>query len=242
MEVTQAIALTPGDLIIREKKPGWIAMKILALDSWPDGEATAHCLTYESVFNKPDLASLKAAKVKVWHAPIDAKNFNSGWERVGNTQATEEELSGFVEYLKHTDFPRYANFTGQETSEIIHQASEHYKHAYALGDQGKRIEAIEEYSKAIELFPLFFEAVDNRAFTYMELALYEYALRDFEVSLYLNPDGMSAFFSKGECLLRLGKLTAAEEIFSEGISRFPEHAASFQQFLQQAQEMQKVTE
>lgn len=73
----------------------------------------------------------------------------------------------------------------------------------------------------------------------MELALFEYALRDFEVSLYLNPDGMSAFFSKGECLLRLGKLTAAEEIFSEGIRRFPLHAASFQQFLQQAQEMQK---
>lgn len=78
MKITKPLALTPGDLIIREKKPGWIIMKILALDSWPDGDTTAHCLTYESVLNKPDLASLETAKVKVWHAPIDAKNFNSG--------------------------------------------------------------------------------------------------------------------------------------------------------------------
>ncbi|MFZ6743998.1 tetratricopeptide repeat protein [Undibacterium sp. JH2W] len=167
------------------------------------------------------------------------QNFATTWERIGNSQATEEELIGFVEYLKHTDFPRYASFTKQDISTIIRQANEHYQLAHAMGEQGKRIDAIREYGKAVDLFPLFFEAVDNRAFTYMELGLFEQALRDFEVSLYLNPDGMSAFFSKGECLLGLGKLTAAEDIFSEGIKRFPEHAASFQQFLHRAREMQK---
>ncbi|MFZ6874995.1 tetratricopeptide repeat protein [Undibacterium sp. Di27W] len=239
MEITQQLDLHPGDLIIREKKPGWIAIKILAMDTGPDGDATAHCLTYESVSDKPDITSLQKTKVKVWHAPIDAKNFATAWERIGNSQVTKEELIGFVEYLKHTDFSRYANFTEQDISTIIRQANEHYKHAHALCEQGKRTDAILEYSKAVDLFPLFFEAVDNRAFTYMELGLFEHALRDFEVSLYLNPDGMSAFFSKGECLLRLGKLTAAEEIFSEGIKRFPEHAASFQQFLHSAREMQR---
>ncbi|AKJ27044.1 hypothetical protein AAW51_0353 [Caldimonas brevitalea] len=148
-------------------------------------------------------------------------------------------MIGFVEYLKLTDFPRYISFTGQDSKEIVRKANEHYKLAYTLGDQGKRTEAIAEYSQPIELFPLFYEAIDNRAFIYMELGKIREALRDFEQSLRVNPNGMAAFFSKGECLMKLGDLKAAKDIFQEGQTRFPEQRATFTKFLEQVRALQK---
>ena len=238
-QARENLSVKPGDLIVQYDKNGWAAIKILAVDPWLDGTAAAHCLTYKAMPNKPTIESLKQAPVLVWHAPIDASSFNQGWERIGNQAPSKDELAGFVEYLKLTDFPRYVAFTGQDSGEIVRQANEHYKRANALANQDKRMEAIAEYSQAIELFPLFYEAMDNRAFTYMELGRHREALRDFEQSLLVNPNGMAAFFSKGECLMKLGDLKAAEAIFQEGQSRFPEQRAMFKKFLEQVRALQK---
>jgi tetratricopeptide (TPR) repeat protein len=84
---------------------------------------------------------------------------------------------------------------------------------------------------AIELYPAYAEALDQRAFAFMELGLHQQALRDLDESLYLNPDGMTALFCKGECLMKLGHLDEAEAIFTEGQQRFPEHAGRYNEFL-----------
>jgi tetratricopeptide (TPR) repeat protein len=67
----------------------------------------------------------------------------------------------------------------------------------------------------------------------MELGKFEEALLDFEASLRINPGSMSAFFSRGECLMKLGQSSAAEAVFKEGQTRFPEERALFTQFLEQ---------
>lgn len=230
----QSLTVAPGDVIAQQKKDGsWHVLKILQVDDDPDSP-TAHCLSYNDAQSKPTIDGLSLLSVRIWHAPIAARSFSSGWERIGNRAATKDELVGFVEYLKLTDFPRYVAFTGQDSKTIVRRANEHYQHAYQLGDQGRREEAIAEYSKAVDLFPLFYEAIDNRAFTYMELGKYREALADFEDSLRVNPNGVTAFFSKGECLLRLGQAQKATAIFKEGIKRFPEQRANFEKFLQLA--------
>ena len=235
----EKLVVTPGDLIVQKNKDGWMAIKILAIDPWPDGSAAAHCLTYESVPGKPTLESLKRISVRALHAPIDAGSFSQEWERIGNQAPSKEELAGFIEYLKQTDFPRYIAFTGQDAMEIVREANEHYSRAHVLGEQGKREEAIAEYSLAIEIFPLLYEAIDNRAFTYMELGNIREALFDFEHSLRVNPDGSTAFFSKGECLMKLGDLKEAEAVFKEGLRRFPEKRAAFTMFLERVRALQK---
>lgn len=234
----QPLIVKAGDLIIQKDKSGWSAIKILAVDPWPDGSAAAHCLTYETTSSKPTFESLKEAKIRIWHAPINASSFKD-WELVGNQAPSTDEFNGFIEYLKLTDFPRYVSFTGQDSKEIVRKANEHYQKAYALGDQGKRVEAIAEYGKAIDLFPLFYEAIDNRAFTYMELGKVPEALQDFEASLRVNPNGMAAFFSKGECLMKLGQLKAAEAVFQEGQTKFPEKRALFTKFLEKVRALRK---
>lgn len=54
---------------------------------------------------------------------------------------------------------------------------------------------------------------------------------DFEQSLRVNPNGMAAFFSRGACLMQLGDLKAAETLFKEGQSRFPQERATPRKYL-----------
>lgn len=235
----EGISVKTGDVLVQISESGWSAVKVLEVDLWPDGTAAAHCLTYQPLKNKPSIKSLERASILVMHATIDAGSFGSGWERIGNKVPSEEELVGFIDYLKLTDFQRYVAHTGQDAKDIVRRANEHYKRAFSLTSQGKRVEALSEYDQAIDLFPLFYEAIDNRAFTYMELGKLREALADFDHSLRINPNGMVAFFTKGECLTKLGELKAAENVFSEGLERFPEQQEVFSKPLEQVRALLK---
>ena len=222
-----------GDLIISQNGKGeWATAKILAIDAWPDGSETFHCLLYTTTCEKPSFESVELLEVLIYHVPMDSADFKKNWQVLCSLPVTESDLIGFVEYLKHTDFPRYLEITKQDAREIVEQANAHFRAGFALGEEGKKLESIQEYTKAIDLFPLFHEAIDNRAFTYMELGDFASARDGFEASLRVNPDGSSAFLSRGECLMKLGLFDEAEQVFLEGGRRFPEHQATSQQLLE----------
>lgn len=232
--------LKPGDLIASKETDGWSAIKILAVDEWPDGSTAAHCLIYERTQAKPSLDSLRQTPVFAFHAPIDGASFGAQWETLGNQVPTAQELTGFVEYLKLADFPRYLAFTGQDAQQIVRAANDHYARANALCEEGRQEESIAEYDRAVELFPLFYEAIDNRAFTRMELGRYGEALQDFERSLQVHPEGAAAFFSRGECLMKLGELEPAEAVFRDGLTRFPEQRGLFADFLERVRNLRSA--
>lgn len=230
----RSMDLKPGDVIAQRRETGWSVIKILEIDVGPGGEATAHCLLYGEAADKPDLASSAALPVRILHAPIRAASFSDGWERLGNSPVVPTEQSGFVEYLKQTDFPRYLAFTDQDAGPIVSEANRRYRRGNELAEAGDHEGAIVEFRAAIETFPLFFEAIDNQAFSYMDLGRFDLALEGFEQSLRVNPDGVSAFFSRGECLMRLGRFEEAQAVFEAGQDRFPEQRALFADFLQKA--------
>lgn len=221
---TQQLAVKAGDVLVQPAADGksWSALKVFAVEG-----ATAHCLTYESAARKPTLDVLPQSAVRMAHSPRAAASLAEGWELAGNQPATARELQG----LKYMDFELYLRLTGQDVDTIMRTAEAHFERAGAHAVEGRSIEAINEYGKAIELYPAYTDALDKRAFSFMELGLYEKALRDLDESLYLNPEGMSALFCKGECLMKLGHLDEAEAIFIEGQERFPEHATQFNEFL-----------
>lgn len=236
----EVLKLKRGDIIIQQKKgAGWNTIKILEIDQWPDGTKTAHCLMYKESKSKPTLPDVRSLDVYAFHTPIDAASFQTDWEIIGNIEPASDDLYGFIEYLKMTDFQRYANYTNQDINALVSEANATYKEAIALGEVGKHTEAIEHYSKAIEMFPLFYEAIDNRAFTYMDLGKYDNALSGFEESLRVNPNGLTAFFSKGECLLKLGRYEEAASIFKEGANKFPEKSQLFQGFYNKSKQFQE---
>lgn len=225
----EELKVQPGDVITQPNGEGaWDVIKILEVDNYSDGSSGAHCLVYVATANKPDVAAIAGLTTEIMHAPIAAESFGNGWERVGNFPVVEEELEGFFEYLKLTDFARYLSATGQDANELFQRAYAHYLRANELADLEQRVEAIAEYSEALDLYPYFYEAIDNRALTNMELGNYGEALDDFEQSLWVNPDGGTAHLSKGECLMRLGLLDDADAVFREGITRFPERAGDYE--------------
>jgi len=219
---TQDLTVQAGDVVVQPGESGWTTIKVINVD-----DGTAHCLSYEPGTRKPDLASLAQAPIRIAHTAQKAASFAQGWEHIGNQAATARELQG----LKYMDFQLFVQLTGQDPQAIVAAAKAHFMKAQVHGDEGRRTEAINEYGRAIDLFPLFHEALDARAFAFMELGLHQQALRDLEESLYIHPDGMEAFFSKGECLMKLGHLAEAEELFQEGQDRFPEHRTQFVEFL-----------
>ena len=89
------------------------------------------------------------------------------------------------------------------------------------------------------LFPLFYEAIDNRGLIHLSLGKYKKALRDFEQSLQVNPNGKTAFLAKGECLMQLEQLAAAEATFQGGLIHFPEERAAFTKLLERVRALRK---
>lgn len=230
MEVKRGFGV--GDVLVSRREDGdWMAVKILAVDAWPDADDTLHCLVFQPIAQTPTAESFRSPGDRGCHGPISAAGFAEGWEVLCTSPIEDGDMVGFIEYLRMTDFRRYLEVTQQDVDALVAQANAHYRAALALDNDGMKLEAIDAYTQAIELFPLFFEAIDNRAFLHMELGDYATALNGFEESLQVNPDGNSAFFSSGECLLRLGRLDEAQQVFEEGKQRFPEHQDMYVRYL-----------
>lgn len=83
------------------------------------------------------------------------------------------------------------------------------------------------YSQAVEIFPFFVEALDNRGFTRMEMGDYRAAIGDFELAIEAQRNippqehDPTSLFSLGECHHRLGELEKARGIFKQFLERWP---------------------
>lgn len=226
-----------GDILLQENDLTWQTVRILALDEVRVGLTVAHCMVYQKFESRPEIGELTDNRVMIWHMPIDGTSFIDGWETIGNEPIQEAQLIGYIEYLRHTDFPRYCELTGEDMDTRIKKSVEHFERATALSDEKKFQEAAVEYGKSVDAFPLYFEAADNQGLTLMDAGLYEDAIASFDRSLGINPDGVDAFFSKGECLMRLQRFDDAEAIFSEGAQRFRRKRALFKKYLKHTREL-----
>ena len=201
----------------------WQASKILKITQLGDDEPTAHVLLYLPLPDRPSLQTLTQAEVLIWHAPIALSGTAQDAEVLGNQPIKPEELAGYHEYLKRTDFSTYLAETGQSFEQIIAPAQAAYSEGCRLSNEKKFEEAIAAYDQCIDHFPLFWEAIDNKAFTLMDLGRFEEAISTFEESLRVEPDNSSAVFSVGECHFKMGAYDKAVETLTESVKRWPDH-------------------
>lgn len=236
----KANLITSGDIISQRREDGsWHVVKILAVDEMPDNSATAHCLTYQPSAQKPTVGDMQNLQIYLPHSPVDVVEFSNGWQVIGNTPSTVAELSGFTEYLKHSDFQRYAEVVNQKVDDLVAEANRNFQLGQAARQEHQYTEAIEFYTIAFDQYPSFIEAIDNRAFVHMDMGQYSNAIRDFQRSLQLNPNGVTAFFAMGECLMKLEQYEEARLVFEAGLTKFPEKKDLFLEFYNKAAEFQQ---
>lgn len=208
-----------GDVFYTVHEDQYHVFKLLALD---EAHNCCHVLCYEPVPGLPTKDILDQLSVMMYHTPIDSAGFsNPVW--VANRPLSSDDLIGYHEYLRQTQAP----------ADYIPLASSYFNEGIRLSDEGKHAEAIEAYSKASDLVPMFYEAIDNRAFCKMDLGLWQAAIEDFHQSLQVNPVSILAEFSIGECYLNMKRYQEAKTQFEKALAIDPAHQLS-KDFLQKA--------
>ena len=178
-----------------------------------------HILTYKPVDKLPTDEEIDKLQILVYHSPFDKKAFKDAIY-LAHKQIIANDLVGYHEYLRQT----------QDANYYVSIANSYYKTGLKLTDEKKHYEAIDSYSKAVDLFPQFFEAIDNRAFCKMDLALWTDAIEDFKLSLLQNPNSLLSEFSIGECYFKMGDFQNAKRQFEIAHNIDPNHKAP-RQFL-----------
>ncbi len=206
-----------GDVFYTEKEGKYRTFKILKIDNDVN---VFHVKAFEELSSIPKANEIANLNVQIHHFPIDRDGFNKP-KLISNNRVTEDDLLGYFEYIKQT----------HNVNEIVKYAKEFYQQAYRLTNQKKYASAIEKYSKAIELMPNFFEAIDNRSFCFMDLRKWSEAIQGFKQSLEVNPNSLLAMLSIGECYLRLKEYHKAKEYFEKAIQIDPNHPKP-QEFLE----------
>ncbi len=196
-----------GDLMCMERQGKFHISKVIKVDL---DTQTYHILSYFPVDEKPAIDALSELGIFVMHSPI-ASFENS--EKIGHIEVTDDDLQGFYYYLKTNDFRRYCEETNQDLEELIKGANTAFREGYAFTDDKRYDEAIAKYLEAIELYPFFYEAIDNMAFVKMNKERWSDAIDDFRWSLEIEPKSVLAEFSIGECYMRMGQLEEAKEQF-----------------------------
>lgn len=152
----------------------------------------------------PTLGQISSLSVLASHAPSATHELEQSGIVIGNLPVITDDLTGYFEYLKQTNWPRYVQEKGPVLRKELDAARKHYSEGCRLADADQHERAIVAYTKAIDLFPLLYEALDNRGFSRMDLHLLQEAILDFEASLEVNPDNAATFFHRG-VLSSIGK-------------------------------------
>jgi tetratricopeptide (TPR) repeat protein len=219
---SQKTEFEEGDIFYSFLDNKYQLYKLLKVDA---DSNTYHVMCYAGIDALPKPNEVKDLEVLVYHAPIDKDGFEKP-VYFYKQRVTADDLTGYHEYLKQT----------HDAGFLVALAKKYYQSAYQLTDAKKHDLAIDEYSKAIDLIPQFFEAIDNKAFCKMDLGRWADAIEDFEASLVVNPRNFVAEFSIGECYLRLKDGVKAKEHLERAIAIDPTHPQA-KEFLKKAVKM-----
>lgn len=103
-------------------------------------------------------------------------------------------------------------------------------HGKLLATDEKFAEAVQAYSRALELDPYGLEAYGNRGLAYRQLQQYREAVYDFNIVLRLSPEMAKGYYDRAETYRMAGKLDKAARDYEEAIKLDPEFALAYAQY------------
>ncbi len=214
--------LKEGDIVYLQQYNKFQLNKIVKIGEDPQ---LYHTILYKPIDALPSLSELDSLEIYLWEISVNAF---TDYEYLTNVPVKEEELIGYFEFLKQTDFKKYAEETKQDVKDIAAKAVLAFNRGTKFCGVQKFSEAISAFDEALDLFPLFFEALDNKGFSYMDLGEWNNAIACFEGSLAINPRSFIAEFSIGECFYHSENFQKALSSFERALSIEPENVVGLE--------------
>lgn len=114
----------------------------------------------------------------------------------------------------------------QETKPKRGSESDPWENLHAKGYAARKKEnynqAVELYSKALELKPDYFKALFNRGFAYDKLGEYDMAIKDYQRAISVEPQNAYAYYNIAISLDKKGDYQSTIENFTKAISILPD--------------------
>ena len=119
----------------------------------------------------------------------------------------------FVAFFKMKDLLEKDQYIGKLADDVWNKQppSRYFNLGYHLGKQGKHVEAIEQYSKAIELKPDYTDAYNNRGVLYAKLNKIDEAMADYNKAIELKPDYTDIYNNRAELQIAAKKFEDVEQ-------------------------------
>ena len=114
--------------------------------------------------------------------------------------------------------------------------------AIALKKQGKLVEAVEAYIKALFIKPNYSEAYNNMGVTLKNQGKLEEAIEAFKNAISTNPNYSDAYYNMGNALKKQGKLEEAIDAYNKVLSLKPENAQAYNNLGMTLQELGRLEE
>ena len=138
-----------------------------------------------------------------------------------------EELHDICEESLFPDFIGFAYTQRSNAPYPITNAEEYVRRGVEAGQRGQYSEAIEDFTKAIELKPDYAEAFSLRGLAYDRQGEHEHAIEDFTKAIELKPDHINAHYNRGFVYDTKGEYDRAVEDYTKVIELKPEFANAY---------------
>lgn len=95
------------------------------------------------------------------------------------------------------------------------EAQKYYNEGFTLYNQGKYLEALEQFDKASEIDPNFVDAWYNKGVTLSTLGRYPEAIQSYDRVIAIDPNHTKAWWNKGVALNKIGRYAESQECFNK---------------------------
>ena len=206
---------------------------------------TSNIVRLQDLEIKNDITSDKESIVIRCHVIVlvDSENFEkiiNNPERLktilNNTKMVEDErdrLQKDADYWRNkyetavNDSEREKAVQEIENNENVFTATQYFDRGNKLIYAGNYSEAVDEYSKAIELNPNYALAYLNRGAAYQDLKQYSYAIRDYTRAIEINPVDADAYYNRGSVYDEMGQYSEAIQDLDKAVKLNPNHKEAY---------------
>lgn len=147
------------------------------------------------------------------------RQYNEQWDNLNSKPGIQEVLQEMNAEEKREE--------EQREKEQALTAWDHIRRGLRAKDEGRNEDAIQEYTKAIEIDPRSAAAYNNRGNVYGDLEQYEKAIEDYNKAIELEPDDALAYNNRGIIYDDLEQYEKALEDYNKAIELDPGYADAY---------------